>query len=288
MPAPWPVLRLTPPPSLADPLSGLLADLGAVGVWQEGPALSAYFPPGTAREPVEAALARWEAEMAACGVPCPLSPAWALEGQRDWITAWQAHFTPLPVGRRLIVLPEWEPVTSAGDRLPVRIRPGGGFGTGGHATTAACLERLEVLVTSRPDPGALSVLDIGTGSGILALAAARLGAGTVIALDNDPEAVANAADNRRLNGLPRVRLLVGTLDAVRGAFDLVLANLLAHVIVDLAPGLARRLAPGGRLIASGLLNEQGDRVEAALAAHGLKVVRHVSRGMWLTLEAERD
>jgi ribosomal protein L11 methyltransferase len=288
MSAPWHVLRLTPPPALADPLSGLLADLGAAGVWQDGPACVAYFPPGTAREPVDAALARWRGDMAACGVPCPLSPAWDLEVQGDWITAWKAHFTPLPVGRRLIVLPEWEPTPTAGDRLPVRIRPGGGFGTGGHATTATCLERLEAFIDSRPDPRALSVLDIGTGSGILALATARLGAGTVIGLDNDADAIANARDNRHLNGLHSVHLVTGTLDAVRGPFDLVVANLLAHLIEALMPDLARLLAPGGRLLLSGILNEQGDRIEAALTANGLKAFEHVSRGMWLTVEAGRD
>jgi len=283
----WHVLRLTPSPALADPLSGLLAELGAAGVWEDGPALAAYFPPGTAREPVDAALARWGADLAACGVPCSLTPAWSLEPEGDWVTAWQAHFTPLPVGRRLIVLPEWEPLSTAGDRLPVRIRPGRGFGTGGHATTATCLERLEAFVTARPDRGALSVLDVGTGSGVLALAAARLGVGTVIGLDNDPDAVANARDNRTLNDLSRVHLLVGTLDAVRGPFDLVLANLLAHVIVDLMPDLARLLAPGGRVVLSGILSEQGDRVEEALSDNGLKVVGHFSRGMWLTVEGER-
>lgn len=288
MTALWHVLRLSPPAALRDPLSGLLAELGAEGVWEDGAELAAYFPTPVRPDEVDQALAAWAGHIAACGVAVPpLVPRWGTEGEGDWVTAWRAHFKPLPVGRRLVVLPEWEPPEAARGRLAVRVRPGRGFGTGGHATTAACLERLEHFLDAAPDPAAVSVLDVGTGSGVLALAAARLGAGRVVALDNDPDAIANARDNRALNGLPQVALLVATLNAVRGPFDLVLANLLAHVIVDLLPDLARLLAPGGRLVLSGILNAQGDRVEAALAANGLKAVAHVSRGMWLTLEAGR-
>jgi ribosomal protein L11 methyltransferase len=286
------VLRLTPPGALADPLAGLLAELGATGVWHDGDTLAAYFPAAARRDEVDHALAAWADHLKACGVAVPdvdgMAPAWGEAERGDWVTAWRDHFRPLPVGRRLIVLPEWEPPEAAGDRVPLRIRPGEGFGTGGHPTTAACLERLEAFLDGLPDPGRASVLDVGTGSGVLALAAAKLGAGRVLALDNDPAAIRNARDNRALNGADRVRLVVGTTAAVRGPFDLVLANLLANLIVDLMPDLARLLAPDGRLVLSGLLSGQGDRVEAALAAQGLRAVEHVGRGMWLTLEAGRS
>jgi ribosomal protein L11 methyltransferase len=288
MTGPLQMLRLRPPRPLADPLAGLLAELGATGVWHDGDTLVAYFPSAARRDEVDHALTAWGDHFEACGVAVPpLAPAWGEAEQGDWVTAWRDHFRPLPVGRRLIVLPEWSPSGAAGNRIPVRVRPGEGFGTGGHPTTAACLERLEAFLDGLPDPGRASVLDVGTGSGVLALAAARLGAGRVLAVDNDPAAIRNARDNRALNAADRVHLAVATTAAVRGPFDLVLANLLANLIVDLMPDLARLLAPEGRLILSGLLSGQGDRVEAALAAEGLKATAHVVRGMWMTLEAAR-
>jgi ribosomal protein L11 methyltransferase len=256
-------------------------DAGALGIWEDGDALVAYFPRETDRAAVDARVAGCLAELAD-GAPPAL--AWGEEAARDWVTAGRDRFVPLAVGRRLVVLPEWAPPGTERDRLPVRIRPGLGFGTGEHPTTAACLEALERALNARP--GA-SVLDVGTGSGILALAAARLGATRVVGVDIDPDALANARANRDLNALPGVAFVLGGVEAVGGPFDLVLANLLANVIVDLMPEFVRVLAPAGRLVLSGLLAGQGDRIEAALAKFGLVPAAYDTRAGWLTLEATR-
>jgi len=278
----WQVLRIAPCRALADPLAGLLVDAGALGTWEDGDALVAYFPQKAERAAVEGRVAAWLKHLAGGG-PAP-TWAWTEEPERDWVAAGREMQTPIPVSRRLVVLPEWTPPGTAGDRLAVRIRPGMGFGTGEHPTTAGCLELLDLDLGVRPRA---SVLDVGTGSGILALAAARLGAGSVVALDIDPDALANARANRALNSLPGVGLVLGGIEAVRGPFDLVLANLVANLIVDLMPEFARVLAPAGRLILSGLLQSQGDRVKAALAAHGLAPTGFSTCEEWLTLEAGR-
>lgn len=277
----WQVLRIAPCGALGDPLAGLLVAAGALGTWQDGDALVAYFPSDADREAVEARVAGWLAELAD-GAPPAL--AWGEEAVQDWVTAGQDLFGPIPVGRRLIVLPEWTPPGAEGGRLPVRIRPGAGFGTGAHPTTMACLEAVERLLDAQPHA---SVLDVGTGSGILAFAAARLGATRVVGLDTDPDALANARANREINELPGVELVLGGVETVRGPFDLVVANLLANVIVDRMPEFARVLAPAGRLVLSGLLTSQGDRVEAALAAGKLAATAYDARAGWLTLEAGR-
>lgn len=280
---PWQVLRIAPCGALGDPLAGLLADAGALGTWRDGEALAAYFAPQTDRVALNRQVAAWLGHLTGGGFPAP-TLAWGEEPGRDWVALGRDLLGPIPVGRRLIVLPEWAPAGAEGDRLPVRIRPGAGFGTGAHPTTASCLEALERMLDTRP--GA-SVLDVGTGSGVLALAAARLGAGRVLGLDPDPDALANARANRALNLLPDVALVLGGVEAVRGPFDLVLANLLANVIVDLLPELVRVLAPAGRLVLAGLLGTQGDRIEAALADTGLAPVAYDTRAGWLTLEAAR-
>lgn len=283
MSGPWGLLRVAPCGALADPLSGLLVAAGALGTWQAGDALLAYFPPGTRKDTVEARVAAWLGHLVG---PDSEPPAlrWEEAPETDWTAAARDRFVPIPVGRRLVVLPEWSPPESAGDRIAVRIRPGTGFGTGDHPTTAMCLEALERALDARAAPCA--VLDVGTGSGILALAAARLGAGPVVALDTDPDAIANARANRALNALPGVGLVGGGIEALRGTFDVVLANLLANLIVDLVPDFRAVLAPGGRLVLAGLLTDQGDRVEAALVANGLAAVGYEARAGWLTLEAE--
>jgi ribosomal protein L11 methyltransferase len=278
----WPVLRIAHCGPLADPLAGLLVDAGALGAWRDGDALAAYFSRETDRDAMNRRVAEWLSYLADLGAAPTVT--WAEEPGQDWVTAGQSLLGPIPVGRRLTVLPEWAPPEAAAGRIPVRIRPGAGFGTGAHPTTAACLEALERVLDAHP--GA-SVLDVGTGSGVLALAAARLGGKPVVGLDTDPEAIANARANRALNAPPGVALLLGGIEAVRGTFDLVLANLLANVIADLLPELARVLGPAGRLVLSGLLTGQGDRIEAALADVGLAPVAFDARAGWLTLEAAR-
>ena len=203
--------------------------------------------------------------------------------EEDWAEAWKAFFPVLRVSRRLVICPAWRSYHARVGEAVIRLDPGMAFGTGQHATTLMCLRALEETV----QPGA-NVLDLGTGSGILALAAARLGAANVLALDSDPVAVRAARENVRLNGLEAVvRVEEGTLDAALGPFDVIAVNISAAVIVDLAGAMAADLKPGGVLIAGGFSGERAAPVAAALTAGGLSVERTLSDGEWRTLVGRR-
>ena len=201
--------------------------------------------------------------------------------EEDWGRSWRKHYTAVEVGEQLVIRPSWESPT-AGDRLEVVIDPSMAFGTGTHFTTVGCLEALEDALG--PRAGA-TVLDLGTGTGILAIAAVKLGAGATVAVDTDAEAVVVAARNLEINGVQAgIDVRHGELDAVDGRFDVVLANILAPVLCDLAADLAAHLRPGGTLIVSGLLVDQEDDVRSALAGAGLQVRTRRSDGEWVALD----
>jgi ribosomal protein L11 methyltransferase len=221
-----------------------------------------------------------------------LRPVSALQVRRvaeeDWANAWKAHFPVYHVGTRIVIKPSWLDYTARPGEVIVELDPGMAFGTGQHPTTQLMLLALE----QHLQPGQ-TVLDLGTGSGILAIAAARLGAAHVLALDTDPVAVAAARENvfrNRLEAVIAVRQ--GSLD-VSGRttdhdreqvqVDLVLANIIASVIRDLAPGLARALRPGGTLIASGIIAERLDEVIAALRRAGATSIEPAVDGDWYAL-----
>ncbi len=203
--------------------------------------------------------------------------------EEDWGQAWKAYYPILHVGRRLVVVPAWKRFRPSREQIALRLDPGSAFGTGLHPTTQLCLRALERFL----QPG-MRVLDLGTGSGILAIAAARLGSGPVLALDSDPVATQAARKNvhrNRLNG--RVQVQEGTLEGDLGPFGLILANLLARTIRELAGRLAAALVAGGLLISSGILVEQADEVEAALREASLTTLEQLQEGDWVALVSLR-
>lgn len=201
----------------------------------------------------------------------------------DWADRWKAYFKPLRVGRRFLVCPTWEKSEpGAGDRV-ILMDPGRAFGTGHHETTRLCLEWLEDWTESnRPDT--MSLLDLGTGSGILAMAGALLGFGRVLAVDNDEEAVEVARENLRVSGLEgRIVLSVGSVGELEERFDVVVANLQANPLIEMAHALSERLQPEGMLVLSGILVEQGESVRSAYEEAGLLFVERRSAGEWCLL-----
>lgn len=195
----------------------------------------------------------------------------------DWEAAFRAHHRPIAIGTRLLIAPPWD-VPEAAGREVIVVDPGMAFGTGQHPTTRTCLEELEAIIAVRAIG---SVLDVGTGTGILAAAAARLGVARVVALDVDAGAMPVARDTVLRNGAANVRLLAGGLDAVRGRYDLLLANLLADTLVAEAAALMARTAPAGVLVASGILAQQADAVAGAFRPWRVLHVR--ADGPWRTL-----
>ena len=250
--------------------------------------LRAYLP---ADENIE--TRRAQVEMAFSQLPPGLvaePPHFTLVSSTYWAESWKVHYQPVRVGRRLIVVPAWLNPPLKPDDVPLRLDPGMAFGTGTHPTTQLCLAAVEAYLR----PGQ-PMLDLGTGSGILAIAAAKLSAGPILALDIDGEAVRVARENCMASGVAdQVRVEAGSLaEVLAGQFGqveypLVVANILSSVLVTLfAEGLARVVAPGGVLILSGILEAQVAGVREAGEAQGLQFVAQEQREEWVALVARR-
>jgi len=202
----------------------------------------------------------------------------------DWTDAWKAGYVPQRIGR-VVIVPSWLDEAIGPDEVALRMDPGMAFGTGLHPTTRACLALLQAIEPMPP-----VVLDVGSGSGILALAALRLGAERAVCYDTDPLAVEATLANAAANGLAdRVIVNLGSLPAEPGdAYLLVLANLVAAVLIDLAVPLAAHTAPGGTLLASGIIETRADEVLAALGAAGLALENRLDDGEWVSLRLQRE
>ena len=208
--------------------------------------------------------------------------------ESDWAEAWKKFFKPIVIGN-IVVKPSWEEFErTSSEQIMLELDPGMAFGTGSHATTQLCLELLQRYV--RPGD---RVLDIGTGSGILSIAAAMLGASRVVGLDVDQLAVSVARENIRRNGVAdRVSVYRGdSLESLRFRPNVVVANILANTVIAFAPAVAEILAEGGIYITSGIVNERKCEVAESLQRTGLNVVETLSQGEWTAVvgvKGERD
>jgi ribosomal protein L11 methyltransferase len=215
--------------------------------------------------------------------------------EEDWADAWKKYFKPLQVSRRLTIKPTWEDYTPREDELIIELDPGMAFGTGTHPTTALCLRTLESAVHEGD-----TVIDVGTGSGILAIGAMKLGASRVLALDLDPVAVTSATENIKLNGLQNdidVRqsdllgilndrdTMTGNVVAVKPPVDIVVANILAEIILLFTADVMEVLKPGGIYISSGIYKNKEEDVEAGLRAAGFEIVDVVRQDDWIAFVA---
>lgn len=234
--------------------------------------IEAYFDSAAERDAAREALA---------GLPVALR---AIERERvDWLERYQQSLEPLFIGERFVVAPDASLIPPDSARLPLVVPQEQAFGTGSHETTALCIELLETL----PLAGKTG-LDVGSGSGILALAMLRLGAARAIAFDNDPDAFAALDENRGRNAVEPARMpvFIGTVAALRGGtFDVVTMNILPEVIIDVLPEAVRHMREA--MIVSGILTERRDEVVAAAAANGLKLARGTTRGEWWAGELRR-
>jgi len=258
----------------------------------DAPALvSGYLPAGPDSRRVQRSL-----RLALGMAPLQTPPRWRRVRrlrEQSWRDSWKKHFGVQRIGRALVVKPSWVQYRLKGGEIVLEIDPGMAFGTGQHPTTAMCLRALEDLRR----PGA-TVLDLGCGSGILAIAAARLGAASVLALDIDPNAVRAARENAAVNGVTGiVEVREGTLDVetprrrepyVAAQFDVIAANISGLTLERLGPALARSLAPGGVLITSGFLEDAVEGLAWAYGSAGMSPVRVVEDGVWRAIIAKRS
>ncbi len=197
----------------------------------------------------------------------------------DWATAWQAHWHAMQIGMHLCVRPSFcQPLE--GDYIDIVLDPGMAFGTGQHATTCLCLEAIERICAEKtPD----NVLDMGAGSGLLAIASGKLGAKSIVAIDNDPISVEASKVNAKINGVALESILDDTPPDQK--FDLVVANILAGPLIEMAPKLAA--CTGTRLVLSGLLREQVEPVSQAYTNEGMKVIRTDTQEEWASVELQK-
>jgi len=200
--------------------------------------------------------------------------------EEDWGANWKKHFKPAQVSRRITIKPTWEPYQAGSDEIVIEIDPGLAFGTGLHASTRLALQLIDSAFTDHQAPH--TVLDVGTGTGILGIAAALFGAAKVLGIDNDSDAVACAADNVAQNRVNQIMSVSGSdLSDLTGPFDLVVANITSDVLTRLAPQLVSRIAPDGQLILAGILaGEQGRGIEQTFTALGLTLLASPIDGEW--------
>jgi len=205
----------------------------------------------------------------------------ALLEDEDWSNNWKIHFHPFVVSPGLVIKPTWEEYQPAAGEVVIEMDPGMAFGTGHHATTSLCLGFLRSVIETRPG----TVLDVGTGTGILAMAAALFGAPSVMAIDNDPAAVAAALENVVHNGLQdRVTVEITQLEELQGEYALVVANIIHDALMLMVPDLTRLTAAGGSLVLSGILKDaQADNIVQAYARQGFTVVGKEERNEWAAL-----
>ena len=291
----WWRLELASLPELEESLLWKLAELGiprvAVQHRPESPSqrqLIAWLPaidwPEQERQQLALALAPL-AEPFGLALP-PLQ--WSQQADEDWSLSWKQHWQADPVGKGLLILPAWLPCPPEHvERRLIAMDPGSAFGTGSHPTTRLCLEALELLAAMTPEGLAgLRVADLGCGSGVLGLAALRLGAASVAAVDTDSLAVRATTDNAALNGLtPQVRVQLGSVEALAELLegqpaDLLLCNILAPVIQALCPAFNTVLAANGVGLLSGLLVDQAPALQLALRDEGWQAELTAEQSQW--------
>lgn len=215
------------------------------------------------------------------GVPVPVLTS-AMIAEEDWGTSWKKHFKPFEIVRGLVIAPTWEEYRPFAGELVITMDPGMAFGTGHHATTSLSLEFLQQTLTGRPG---LRLLDVGTGTGILGMAAVLFGAERVLGIDNDPEAVAAAAENVGRNGLQdRMAASLTPISAVTDHYEIVVANIVHDVLIAMSGDLTRLTATGGTLILSGILaGDQVENIVKVFTGRGFAAVDRAHRKEWAAL-----
>ncbi|MEO8208681.1 MAG: 50S ribosomal protein L11 methyltransferase [Chloroflexota bacterium] len=282
--------RFAPGGSSVEPAFELIDEgLGARVDTSRPAVVRAYVPAGDVAAAHEAAL---EAETALSHLQAfGLRPIGELQtrpvDEADWADAWKAHFPVMRIGRRIVIRPTWRRHRALPGDVVLALDPGMAFGTGLHPTTRLCLREMEH-AADRGELAGARVLDVGCGSGILAIAAARLGASVILGVDTDPIAVESTTANALRNDLARqIRAQGGSLPTGEAAHDVVLANLIASVLIALAGALRAEVRPGGIVLASGIFVDRERDVRSSFEAAGLVVQGRAEEGDWVALVARR-
>lgn len=297
----WVRIDLTADPELTDAIANFLTEIGAEGVSQEAlmplhfteePEEKVQYETLTVHFPIEnkeTVIASIETYLDSLNRLFPTSrkPTLTIKDitDPDWGEEWKKYFHPLRIGKKIVVKPTWETYQPVGDDIVIEIDPGMAFGTGQHHSTAMCLTAMEDLFETQKisDSNAIpwEVLDVGTGTGILGIAAARLGAENVVCLDIDDKAVAIAAGNAILNQVAnKMQIRNLHIAVLRLKFDLILANLTAKVLLEICNHLEWLLTPGGYLVISGIIEQQSRKIEERFSTPPLSLWRIMRSEEW--------
>jgi ribosomal protein L11 methyltransferase len=269
-------------PDAADALTRLLADRGCLGVYEHAPHLVAYFPDSIGIDEIRHRIDSALAALRDSGLPSDISYEHIYLSERDWNETWKKKFQPINVGETLAIVPPWE--TAPQGRTAIIVDPGMAFGTGHHETTRFCLATIERL--SR-QAGHERFCDIGTGTGILAIAARKLGFAEAIGVDIDPLSIDAARRNVVLNELDNVAIYEGSVEKTNGPFDLIAANLLSEILKALAPEIVVRMKPRSMALLSGIMVGQEEEVIDTFSALGTTVEEKLIDGRWVSLVIRR-
>ncbi len=269
-------------PEYSEALGSYLFDLGAAGVVENANGLTAYFP-GEGPKVLDS-IRHYLAELEALGhTTFPDDVLSEMIVNRDWNAEWKKSYTGFAISDKIYIKPTWESKPAADYSCLIEIDPEMAFGTGTHATTRLCLQLLEAML----QPGS-RVLDIGTGTGILAIAAAKLGAGPIVAFDIDPIAAETARRNAAANGVRDLEIFAGQLAALAPqSFDLVLANIHRSEIVKMLPLMHTLFPCPAKIIFSGILREEEEALRTALAANYFEIMNVVYCDEWLACLARQ-
>lgn len=294
----WMKLELSVPEELVDAVSNFVIEIGAQGVYEEtlepwaanglpelgGNKIVFAYLPFDLR--LEDRIARLQGYIEGLADLFPSLPKVTCKQETiedpDWGEQWKKYFKPLRVSREIVIKPTWERYTPEGGDIVIEIDPGMAFGTGQHASTRMCLEALEEIISKDRDIKAWEVLDVGTGTGILGIACAKLGAEKVLCLDIDKKAVGIARENIQINGVAdRVKASSRDVAALEGAFDLIVANLTEKILTKLRQALVSLLRPRGYLVISGIIIENRNMIEESFLTSPIELLRTLTEKEWI-------
>ncbi len=269
---------ITLPDESREAITGKIMDMGSLGFFERKGSIIAYFPYRSRISPLLAELNSFRDVLKSSGLSSAFCYDYSLIPGKDWNESWKKKFKPLNVGKNLTIIPSWlKPET---DRIPLLIDPGMAFGTGHHETTRRCLLTIEHLSRTVERE---SFLDVGTGTGILAICASKLGFHHVTGIDTDQAAVDAARRNAELNGLQNVVIERGTVSDPAGPFNVIAANLFSGILITIAGALFKKLCSGGTALLSGILKGQEGDVIMAVSKAGLSITDQIEDGKWVTL-----
>ena len=279
----WISVTVLAAPFYLEALSASLFAAGAEGIKEEDNQFTIFFADQTWNQDLYLLLLKWFKEV----IPDFDESRLVIETrqQENWLEKWKQGFKPFKVGKRIVVLPDWEDYRPAAAEIFLKIAPKMAFGTGHHETTQLCLQAMERYY--QPD---MRLLDAGTGSGILSIFAAKLGGRQILGIDNDPQAIENARENAELNGVTdHVQFEVRDVQQLAsGNFDFIVANINRNVLLKIAGGLVRALAQNGLLALSGILKTDQELVEKTYGQKGLTLLECNGLKEWLALIFKKE